>query len=138
MSLLAHPITILAACALSLAGALMLFFSLKGELARLRKEVEALEERRAAEAGELRRALQALAQEFEEERRAALERAAGPKQSMNLSKRSQALRMHRLGASPERIAAELGISRREVELLLKVHRAVLETVTGREAAAAGA
>lgn len=138
MNVLAHPITILTACALSLAGALLLFFSLKSELARLRREMEALEEKRAAEAGELRRALQTLAQELEEERQAALDRAAGPKQSMNLSKRSQALRMHRMGASPEKIAVELGLSRREVELLLKVHRTVLETVTGREAAAAGA
>ncbi len=138
MNVLAHPITILTACALSLAGALLLFFSLKRELARLRAEVAALEEKRAAEAAELRRALRVLAQEVEEERKAALDRAAGPRQSMNLSKRSQALRMHRFGASPEKIAAELGISRREVELLLKVHRTVLETVTGREAAAAGA
>lgn len=138
MNALAHPITIFAACALSLAGALALFFSLKGEIARLRREMEALEEKRAVEAGELRRALQTLAQEMEEERQAALDRAAQPRQSMNLSRRSQALRMHRMGAPPEKIAAELGISRREVELLLKVHRTVLETVTGRESAAAGA
>lgn len=138
MNVLAHPITVLAACALSLAGALLLFFSLKRELARLRAEVAGLEEKRAAEAAELRRALRVLAEELEEERKAALDRLAGPKQGINLSKRSQALRMHRLGASPEKIAAEMGFSRREVELLLKVHRTVLETVTGREAAVAGA
>ncbi|MFZ5929038.1 MAG: DUF2802 domain-containing protein [Acidobacteriota bacterium] len=138
MIVLAHPITVLAACALSLAGSLLLFFSLNRELARLRAEVAGLEEKRTAEAGEFRRALQVLAQELEEERQAALDRLAGPRQSMNLTRRSQALRMHRLGASPEKIAAELGISRREVELLLKVHRTVLETVTGREAASAGA
>lgn len=138
MNVLAHPISILTACAMSLAGSLLLFFSLKSELARLRREMEAMEERRAAEAGELRRALQTLAQEVEEGRQAAADRMAGPRQSMNLSRRSQALRMHRMGAGPEKIAAELGVSRREVELLLKVHRTVLETVTGREAAAAGA
>lgn len=138
MDVLTHPITILAACALSLVGALLLFFSLKSELARVRADAAGLQERWEAEAGELRRALQALAQEFEEERKAALDRAAGPKQGMNLSKRSQALRMHRLGESPDRIAAALGVSRREVELLLKVHRTVLETVAGRGAAAAGA
>jgi len=61
---------------------------------------------------------------------------AGPKQGMNLTRRSQALRMHRLGQSPENIAAALGISRREVDLLLKVHQAVLETVAGSGASAA--
>jgi DNA-binding NarL/FixJ family response regulator len=138
MSVLAHPISILAACALTLAGSLLLFFSLKGELARLRAEAARLEGKWEAEAAELRRAMQVLAQELEEERKAALDRVAGPKQSMNLSKRSLALRMHRMGESPEKIAAELGVSRREVELLLKVHRTVLQTMAGREAAAAGA
>jgi biotin operon repressor len=33
--------------------------------------------------------------------------------------------MHRLGESPEKIAAELGLSRQEIELLLKVHRLVI-------------
>jgi DNA-binding NarL/FixJ family response regulator len=137
MSVLAHLITILAACVLTLAGSLLLFFSLKRELARLRAETAGIEGKWEAEAAELRRALQVLAQEVEEERKAALDRVAGPKQSMNLSKRSLALRMHRMGESPDKIAAGLGISRREVELLLKVHRTVLETVTGRGAAAAG-
>lgn len=138
MDVLAHPITVLAACALTLAGSLLLFFSLKSELARLRAEMCGREQQWAAEAGELRRALQGLSQELEQERKAALDRAAGPRESMNLSKRSQALRMHRLGQSPENIAAALGVSRREVDLLLKVHRTVLETVTGQGASAAGA
>jgi hypothetical protein len=45
--------------------------------------------------------------------------------ALNLSRRSQALRLARRGDSPERIAAELGVPRQEVELLLKVHRIVL-------------
>jgi DNA-binding NarL/FixJ family response regulator len=45
--------------------------------------------------------------------------------SLNVSKRSRAIRMHRLGESPEKIAAELGLSRQEIELLLKVHRLVI-------------
>ena len=40
---------------------------------------------------------------------------------LNITKRSQALRMSRSGDSPERIAAALGIPRNEVQLLLKVH-----------------
>lgn len=135
MDVVAHPIMILAACVLTLAGSLVLFFSLKRELARLRREMEEREEQWSAEAGELRRALQVLSQELELERKAAVDRAAIPREGMNLSKRSQALRMHRLGQSPENIAAALGVSRREVDLLLKVHRTVLETVAGAGAAA---
>lgn len=52
---------------------------------------------------------------------------AAPKPGFNLGKRSQALRMHRRGDSPEQIAAALEISRQEVELLLKVHRIVLSS-----------
>ncbi|MCU1237491.1 MAG: hypothetical protein JWP63_5458 [Candidatus Solibacter sp.] len=51
-----------------------------------------------------------------------------PKAGFNLSKRSQALRMHRRGEAPEQIAATLDLPRQEVELLLKVHRIVIQNV----------
>lgn len=51
--------------------------------------------------------------------------AGGVRPGLNLSKRSQALRMHRRGESPDRIASELEIPPQEVELLIKVHRIVL-------------
>lgn len=51
-----------------------------------------------------------------------------PKSGFNLSKRSQALRMHRRGEQPEQIAASLDLPRQEVELLLKVHRIVIQNV----------
>jgi hypothetical protein len=44
---------------------------------------------------------------------------------MNLSKRSQVLRMHRRGDPPDQIATSLAVPRQEVELLLKVQRIVL-------------
>ena len=50
-------------------------------------------------------------------------------QSMNLSRRNQVLRMHLRGDAPPRIAAALKISKSEVDLLLKVHRAVLPAST---------
>ena len=53
---------------------------------------------------------------------------AVPKPGLNLSNRSQALRMHRAGDAPERIAAALEIPRQEVELLIKVHRIVIGSV----------
>jgi hypothetical protein len=48
-----------------------------------------------------------------------------PKSSMNLSKRSQALRMRRQGDSAQRISELLEMPLQEVELLLKVHEIVL-------------
>jgi hypothetical protein len=52
--------------------------------------------------------------------------AAPAKPGLNLSKRSQALRMHRLGGAPEEIAEALELPLQEVDLLLKVHRIVIE------------
>ena len=44
---------------------------------------------------------------------------------LNLSKRSQALRLYRQGEAPDRIAAALEVPLQEVDLLLKVHRIVI-------------
>ncbi len=51
-----------------------------------------------------------------------------PRPGINLSRRSQALRMHRKGDSPDQIATALQIPRQEVELLVKVHRIVLSNL----------
>jgi hypothetical protein len=50
---------------------------------------------------------------------------AVPRAGLNLCKRSQALRMHRQGDPPDRIAATLEVPLQEVDLLLKVHRIVI-------------
>jgi hypothetical protein len=50
------------------------------------------------------------------------------RQGINLSRRSQALRMYRKGEAPERIAEALQIPRQEVELLVKVHEIVLTNI----------
>jgi Protein of unknown function (DUF2802) len=54
--------------------------------------------------------------------------AGSPRGGFNLNKRSQALRMHRRGEPAEQIAASLDLPRQEVELLLKVHRIVIQNV----------
>jgi hypothetical protein len=54
--------------------------------------------------------------------------AGAPKPGLNLTKRSQALRMHRRGDPPDRIAAALDIPSQEVDLLLKVHRIVITNI----------
>jgi hypothetical protein len=51
-----------------------------------------------------------------------------PKPGLNLSKRSQALRMHRHGEGAAQIASALELPRQEVDLLLKVHRIILSIV----------
>jgi hypothetical protein len=51
-----------------------------------------------------------------------------PRPGFNLSKRSQALRMRRTGASVEQITAALDVSSQEVELLIKVHRIVIGAI----------
>jgi flagellar motor switch protein FliN/FliY len=76
----------------------------------------------------LQESIDCLAARVEEaEHRSATAAPPLPKSGLNLSKRSQALRMYRRGDSPERIAATLEIPRQEVELLLKVHRIVLSS-----------
>lgn len=62
--------------------------------------------------------------------------AALPRPGLNLSTRSQALRMYRRGDNPAQIAAVLQIPAQEVELLLKVHRLVLHTLTASSKAVA--
>lgn len=55
--------------------------------------------------------------------------AAGkPRAGLNLTTRTQVLRLHRRGESAEQIASILEIPKQEVDLLLKVHRIVLSTM----------
>ena len=51
-----------------------------------------------------------------------------PRPGMNLAKRTQVLRMHRLGEAPEKIATTLKFPLQEVQLLLKVHRIVISSI----------
>ncbi len=51
-----------------------------------------------------------------------------PKSGLNLTTRSQALRMHRRGDPPDRIAEALDIPLQEVDLLVKVHRIVISNI----------
>jgi hypothetical protein len=62
-----------------------------------------------------------------EERAGVLVPPTPTRSGLNLSKRSQALKMSRIGEKPENIAAALGLPRREVELLLKVQKIVLNS-----------
>jgi hypothetical protein len=67
----------------------------------------------------------------EAEQRASIPAPPVPaRRSVNLSKRGQVIRLSRRGEPAETIAATLGLPRREVELLLKVHKAAAASVGG--------
>jgi hypothetical protein len=75
----------------------------------------------------IRNALEACARQLHEIRQDPPKTAflSFSKPGLNLSKRSQALRMHRRGDTPEQVASTLGVPLQEIELLLKVHGIVV-------------
>jgi hypothetical protein len=128
-----HPIVLPFAILFGLVlGAVALsFFALaRGKALALAAERRAEAEKRGHEAAlrTLEQALSRLATQVQEVRNEAAVVPTPPKSGFNLSKRSQALRMHRRGDPPEQIAAALDIPRQQVELLLKVHRMVIARI----------
>ena len=77
---------------------------------------------------ELEARLEALARQVRELERQPEFVAASAPSAMNIGKRTQVLRLHRRGDSPEAIAAALGLRRREVELLVKIHSLVMNGI----------
>jgi hypothetical protein len=113
--------------AMGLAAALALFLSLKYELrVQTRKD---------------RARLDAMLQRLQDAERPAPEPAASTAPSapallrsgMNINKRVQAVRLLRRGEDVSHVAAALGVSRREIELLLRVQK-----LSAQRASAAGA
>jgi hypothetical protein len=109
--------------ALGCFSGLFLIFSLEGEIRRLKSGQRG---RRAAEA-KIARELETKVEELNGRLREAEDRAGllsppmPPQSGLNVNKRTHALRLSRRGEQAENIAALLGLPRREVELLLKVH-----------------
>jgi hypothetical protein len=94
---------------------LLVFLALKRELHELRSRVTRLDFTIRLDAMNTRL--------HEAEERVNAAGAPPPaRRSVNLSKRSQVIRLSRRGEPIETIAATLGLPRREVELLLKVHQ----------------
>jgi DNA-binding NarL/FixJ family response regulator len=75
----------------------------------------------------LRQAVETLAAELRElpQQPAAEASHLFPKPGLNLTKRTQVLRMHRKGDPPDQIAKSLEVPQQEVDLLIKVHRIVI-------------
>lgn len=121
--------TVSAVSSVGLAGALLLFWTLKRENAALGRRVLLDREQTVAAVELLRASMSRIEAEFAAARDDAAHFAPSTPAlpaglSMNLSKRTQALRMHRRGEPLDQIASVLGIPRREVELLVKVQNAV--------------
>ena len=112
---------------------LYLFVTLKAEIRGLlrrcleqRQQVQALE----SALGDARLAVQSLETDLRAvERQTGMLVAPAPARSgLNLSKRTHVLRMHRAGQDSAGIAAAMALPRSEVELLIKVHRIVMEQI----------
>jgi len=116
---------------LVLAGVGLSFCALaraKSLASAVEERAKAMHEQCGATHQTVRDRLSALAEQVEEVRRQARAVPAAPKPGFNLTKRSQALRMHRRGEPPDQIAAALDIPLQEVDLLLKVHRVVIRNL----------
>jgi putative protein kinase ArgK-like GTPase of G3E family len=121
------------AVGMALAATAVAFFAIyragalvKASEARAKADRETSQEANAS----LRTALDSLTAQFQELRNQpqVVSTPSIPKLGLNLNKRSQALRMHRRGDSPETIASTLEIPRQEIDLLLKVHQIVISNV----------
>jgi len=120
------PATGFALVAAAMAGVMYLFYTLKLEMRALRLRHEARIEAIAAENQQLVEHLERAAARLDEaqERAAAFNSPLRP--GLNLSRRSQALRLFRRGQSAEEIAGSLSLTAGEVRLLLKIHGMVVQ------------
>jgi hypothetical protein len=128
------PILLLAIlCGLALAAVATSLFAIFGSKAMIRSANDRVRDAQTHfEEGiqAMRQTVETLAAQVEEvQQQSRVMVAPGlPKLGLNLTRRSQALRMHRRGDSPDQIAATLEIPLQEVDLLIKVHRIVLGAV----------
>jgi hypothetical protein len=97
--------------ATGLAAILVLFWSIK-------REIHTYARRNRKHLDQLSQTLQAPAREPE----LAYVPIAMPRSGMNISKRVQAMRMFRRNEDVSHIAAAIGVTRREVELLIRVQQ----------------
>src|SRR5690348_5169343 len=121
------PVTQGALVAAGLSFALYLFCTLKIEIRSVERRARPQPAR--AEIAELRGRLEELAvlqRESQEQNQRVEAPAVAVRPALNLSLRNQALRLHRRGETPQQIAQSLGIPTGEVQLLLKVHRILID------------
>ena len=131
MSSLVVVLALLTGLALAAAGlSFVALYRVTAVAASAERRLAALGQQLADTAHENQQKLDNLSAELRDlEQQPALSMAPSlPRAGFNLGKRTQALRMHRRGDSPEEIAVALEIPRQEVELLVKVHQIVLSNI----------
>ena len=105
----------------------VLFYGISLRLRKLRDRVARCEERIQTETAQGTSGMTAMIRRLDE-LETSLHASVAPTgngSSVNSTVRSKALKMHRLGQSPERIAATLRVPKGEVDLLVKVHKIVM-------------
>jgi hypothetical protein len=120
----------LGALALALTLSVGLFVSAKLEIGRMRRRADSDRDAWEAALEQHTRELEAVRAELRaaESRQPAWMPEPPAPAGLNVSKRNQALRMHRAGHTTEHIAECLGMPEGEVELLLKVQAIVLQHI----------
>lgn len=134
-----HPFLYYSLLAAAMTTCIYLFISVKSDLARMNRKLSssltaaesetsrvgahaaALETKVAGWAGRVR----SLEDNVEVYSRATLDMA--PRAGIDINQRTQVMRRAKRGERPEQIAVELGVPKNEVELLVKVHRAVVRS-----------
>jgi hypothetical protein len=122
-------LTMMIVGAASLAAVLALFWNVKRETAALGRRLRQDRKETVMAVELIRAAMSRLEADVAASRRdveqlPAMAATAPVGNSMNVSKRTQALRMHRRGEPLDKIATVLGIPHREVELLVKLQDVV--------------
>ena len=128
------PVIVAAACLCGLvlalvAASLLAVLRTRAMVDAVRREAREADGRQSSIVETLDARLNALAERVEDARAFPHAPTVAPDRGgINLSRRSQALRLHRRGQTAAQIAAELGIPVQEVALLMKVHEIVMSTV----------
>lgn len=118
---LLNPLVSYALIAVALAACIGIFISYKSELYRLRRAAAATQNDMKQQIEHMQSTVAQIGQQRQEAREPAVVSRAALRPSLNLTRRTQALRMRRRGESVESIAAALATPRNEIELMLKVY-----------------
>jgi hypothetical protein len=127
-----HPAAPFVALTAGIAMCICLFATLKREIQGVGRKASEQARDLSGTLASSRTAIQEITTRLDEaeQRAGVLVAPAPPKSGLNLSKRSQVLRMYRHGEAPEKIASLMALPRNEVDLLLKVHFLMMDQFTG--------
>ena len=111
---------------------LALLWTMGSQARKFRAEYDALQDCVAGKLNEMETALNAIRQRPAPVAPAVVAADTAPtavqeKTGLNSTNRSKVLKMHRLGQSPEQIAANLRLPRGEVNLLVKIHEVAMKS-----------